>query len=106
MIASCKAARPQPVQTYRYHCQARASDNLRAGDVSTTPEYFELTPSFIPCCRLSTIVPVSFIAPAKSGMFVDHASLVQLVVGLGAAWIVNLLIAKSNSLRSALKSLG
>jgi hypothetical protein len=35
-----------------------------------------------------------------------HASLVQLVVGLGVAWIANLLIAKSNSLRSALKSQG
>lgn len=71
--------------------------------ISSSPFNFFLHP----CCRLkSAIIPVGFITPAKSGMLAHHVSLVQLVVGLGAAWIVNLLIAKSNSLRSALKSLG
>ncbi|KIM46888.1 hypothetical protein M413DRAFT_440460 [Hebeloma cylindrosporum] len=39
-------------------------------------------------------------------MFAYQVSLVQLVVGLGATWITTLLITKSGSLRSALKSLG
>ena len=53
------------------------------------------------------LLPSSLVFPVlliKS--MVVQISMVQLVAGLSAAWIIALLIAKSGSLRSALKSLG